>query len=293
MDIKQSILTFLVNRLNDNDLDIQFVLGKLGQTQNSTFTIQRFGTQPGEKWYEVITESFVPVVANTFDSVYLFDDQFKQETIVGRFSFLVRQEEQETIVPVIDEFISGLIGLTTVLDNTYNIFCEPQGLEFVQTIVLNDIKFLEFELPFTIRTAEYAAFGKDFNIYIKEQDAEDYAYLNIISYDVARVQQTSPVQLVNTNRTKSVIQSSSWSAAVRFFVRKQEYYESDAINSIIELTEGINTPNNKVYTFKIYNPFTNTSYEKDVVISSASMMVRNAELATITISMEEANTEVI
>ncbi len=295
MSIKQDLATFLLNELNTNNLGVKFVLGKLGQTQNSTFVIERFGdpdTNPEENWYEVIREDFIPVVANTFDAVYLFDNQFKQQTIVGRFSFLVKQPEQDTVVPIIESFVDSLVGFNTVIGDN-SVFFEPQGLEFIQTLVLNDIKFLEFEFPVNIRLAEATVFGRAFSVSIKKPNENTYTPLNIISYDPVKVQQTLPVQLINTNVTKSVIQTSSWVASLRFYVRTSAYYDSLVVESLMDLLEDENVLSNTIYNLRVYNPITEREYDKDVVITSLAIVVRNPELLTMTISVEQANREVI
>lgn len=293
--LKRDLQQLIMNELNDNTEGVRFSLGKLGQTNASTFVIERFGdpdTNPAENWYEVITEEFVPVVTNNFDAVYLFDNQFKRRTYLTRFSFLIKQEEQDKVLEVIDDFIEDIVGTQISVQN-YNAFFEPQDIRFVNTLVLNDIKFLEFELPLTIQLAEFAFFGSALQIGLKLPADTNYTNVNIINYAPSRVNQTVPVQYVGRNSSTSIVQSSIWTATLQFYVRTSDYYNSEILENIITQLEDSSSPMNSVYNLRIYNPISDEEYLKNVLITSITMPIQRENIITMTISLEEANSEVI
>jgi hypothetical protein len=348
--LKQQIQNLIMTQLNQNSQNVLFSLGQLGQTNSSTFAIERFGDSdinPEENWYEVITEEFVPVVVNNFDAVYLFDNQFNRQTFSTRFSFLIKFEEQNDVLNAVNTYIENIVGTTATLsvsadvsvaniaarnalenltvgdiifvaDNgdgsyahyevintdpnivftlvnrdVYTIFYQPQDIRFINTLVLNDIKFLEFELPMTIQMAENAQFGADFTIGIKLPNENTYTSLNIISYLPTRATQTVPVQYVGSNSTRSIAQASSWSAVLEFYLRIPNSYNSSAVTSLITQLENSSQEMNTLYNLRIYNPLAQVFYDKTVIISSINMPVQKQNIVTMTIVLEEANEGVI
>lgn len=293
--LKEQIQNLIMQQLNDNNDNVVFKLGKLGQTNASTFVIERFGDpDQNEDWYEVITEEFVPVVVNNFDAVYLFDNQFNRQTFLTRFSFLVKFEEQDDVLAVINDYIASIVGTTETIPTTnYNLFYQPEDIRFVTTLVLNDIKFLEFELPMTIQLAQQAEFGASLNVEMKLPDDEEYTKLNIVNYVPARVTQTVPVQYVGSNSSRSIIQGSTWNATLEFYLRSSSFYDSQIVNSLIDQLENSEKAMNTLYNFKVYNPISGQSYLKNVLVSSITMPVQRQNIITMTITLEEANEEVI
>lgn len=188
---------------------------------------------------------------------------------------------------------NATIIFALVIRDVYNIFYQPQDIRFVNTLVLNDIKFLEFELPMTIQMAENAQFGADFTIGIKLPNENTYTSLNIISYLPARAAQTVPVQYVGSNSTQSIAQASSWSAVLEFYLRIPDYYNSSVITSLITQLENSSQAMNTLYNLRIYNPLTQVFYNKTVIISSINMPVQKQNIVTMTIVLEEANEGVI
>jgi hypothetical protein len=291
--LKEQIQNLIMQQLNQNSQNVLFKLGKLGQTNASTFVIERYGTGPNENWYDVITEEFVPVVVNNFDAVYLFDNQFERQTFLTKFSFLVKFEHQDDVLEAIDNYIKSIVGTTAVVDTNYNIFYQPEDIRFINTLVLNDIKFLEFELPMTIQAANKAKFGASVEVGLKLPADENYTDLNITTYAPARVNQTVAVQYVGTNSSGSIVQGSTWSATVEFYIRTDSYYNSQVIQSLISQLENSTSPMNSKYNLRVYNPITNQSYIKNVLVTSIAMPVQRQNVLTMTISLEEANNEVI
>lgn len=293
--LKEQIQNLIMQQLNQNNQNVLFKLGKLGQTNASTFVIERFGDpDQNEDWYEVITEEFVPVVVNNFDAVYLFDNQFNRQTFLTRFSFLVKFEEQDDVLTAINNYIAAIVGTTdTVPTTTYNLFYQPEDIRFITTLVLNDIKFLEFELPMTIQVAQQAEFGASMEIGLKLTADEEYTPLNIINYVPARATQTVPVQYVGSNSSKSIIQGTSWNATLEFYLRSSSYYNSQVVNSLIGQLENSNQAMNTLYDLRVYNPISNQYYIKRVIVSSITMPVQRQNIITMTITLEEANEEVI
>lgn len=294
--LKQQIQNLIMTQLNQNSQNVLFSLGQLGQTNSSTFAIERFGDSdinPEENWYEVITEEFVPVVVNNFDAVYLFDNQFERQTFLTKFSFLIKFEEQDVILEAINDYIKSIVGTTAVVDTHYNIFYQPEDIRFVNTLILNDIKFLEFELPMTIQAANKAKFGVSVEVGLKLPADENYTDLNITTYAPARVNQTVAVQYVGTNSSGSIVQGSTWSATVEFYIRTDSYYNSQVIQSLISQLENSTSPMNSKYNLRVYNPITNQSYIKNVLVTSIAMPVQRQNVLTMIISLEEANNEVI
>lgn len=293
--LKIQLQQALMTELNTNTQGVKFVLGKLGQTKNSKFTIETYGTSVGNElgpmFYELVTEEFVPVVVNNFDAVYSFDNQFNRRSYVAKFSFLIDEQKQDPALEAIDAFIEGLVGNVTKLNN-FSLFFQPQDLKFVETLVLNDIKFLEFEMNLTIRLAETSEFGSSLNLSLKLPQQLTYTNLNLISYTPVRVNQTVPVQYVGSNSTRSISQASSWSATVSFYIRT-DTDSSTVLNSLITQLENSSQEMNTLYNLRVYNPITEITYDKTVIVSSITMPVQIEGIMTMNIVLEEANEQVL
>ena len=291
--LKLQIQQALMTQLNTNTQGVKFVLGKLGQTKNSKFTIETYGTavgnQLGPKFYELISEEFVPVAVNNFDAVYLFDNQFKRRTYVGKFSFLIDEQKQDAALEAIDDFIEDLVGKNDIIGN-FSLFFEPQDVRFIRVVELNDIKFLEFELSLTIQVAENAIFGSEMGFEFKLNSKTNYSGLRIITYVPVRSNQTVPVQKIGTNSSKSVVQASSWSATLEF---QATIETGGVVRDLIEQLEDSTTSMNQLYDLRVTNPITNKSYTKTVVVSSITTPIQRGNVITMTITVEEANVGVI
>lgn len=300
MTLKEKIKEYLMSELN-NIVDAspkelkQFILGDLGQINSSSFVIQRFGdpdTNPLENWYEVISESFTPVVANTFDAVHLSDNQFAFKTFLTELSFLIQQEDQGDLVPIIEQFIEFLIGKTHEIDE-FTLLFEPQDIQFRDALILNDVRFIEFALPINIELAQDAVFGNNFIVQIKKADESNYTTLDFISYVPVKNQQTQSTQLTGTNLAKSVVQSAVWVGSIEFFIRKSYLNETEVVSSMIDLLESDSVPMNQLYNLRITNPITTSVYNKTVLLTAINMPVLKGDVLKMSITLEEANTEVL
>jgi LPS sulfotransferase NodH len=101
------------------------------------------------------------------------------------------------------------------------------------------------------------------------------------------------VQKVGTNSSTSVIQASTWAATIEFYVRESAFYDSQAVNSLIDQLEDSTSSMNKLYDVRVVNPITNKTYTKTVIVSSITTPIQRQNIVSMTITLEEANTEVI
>lgn len=291
--LKIQLQQALMTELNTNTQGVKFVLGKLGQTKNSKFTIETYGTSVGNElgpmFYELVTEEFVPVVVNNFDAVYSFDNQFNRRSYVAKFSFLIDEQKQDPALEAIDAFIEGLIGDTRTV-NGFSFFYQPRDLQFVNVLILNDIKFLEFEMGLTISTTEGGLFGSGFTVELKEDAASEFSTLDMVTYLPVRSNSTASFQQTGANSTKSLVQASSWAATMEFYARLNN---TGVLQNLIEQLEDSTTPMNQLYNFRVTNPITNKSYTKTVVVTSISLPIQKAEIVRVTITMEEAKSEIL
>lgn len=313
MDIKNLILNDLEKQLNTNPEGIEFVIGRPAVLYNSNFAIERFGDpdrlidnpdnpgeqiNAGEEWYEVVTDEFVPVMVNSFRAGYLSQPNVKALSSDIILSFLVPFEDESVVLSVLDSFVESLPGKksddASLIGEGYFVVYNSSIPDFVEVQLYNDIRFIQYNISLNALALENSFSLHHIKVELYNEDvAPNYVELPVMAYTPNRMRDSTSIQEPNTSSTKSVIKNSVWTASIQFILSLRTAF-NPLTEEILKILEDSSQAQNKVFLLKTtYQLIGYTPPVKSVVISGIQTNFSRDDIATVTLMVEEAYTEVL
>jgi hypothetical protein len=299
MEIRTIILNDLENLLNTNAQGIEFIIGQPAVTYNSLFALQRFGDpNNNEKWYEVITTEFTPVVLNGFNAAFVPQPKLRGFSSSVDLMFLIPFQSQADNLQAIEDFVAKLPA-RSINQNGYFINYNASFPVFNTTEVYNEEKFLQYTVNIFALAVEDSFTLNNMKVELSTSTVNSGAFVEvpILAYTPNRMRETTVVQKVGTNSVKGVAKNSAWVASLNFYLSTNNDDNGllrNMTSKILSILEDSTVSQNEIFnlrvTYQLDPDNLNTKYitTKEVIITGVNSDFSRDDIASVTINVEEA-----
>jgi hypothetical protein len=299
MNIRDLIIQDISTVLNANAQGIQFVVGKPAITNSSKFSIEVPRT-PEQPWYITNFEQYIPVSVNTLNGAYLPQQALKALNLDGDFSFLIPFDRQDDVLEILFDLVEEFPGRVVSLDG-YRVSYSVGVPQFVDVLILNERKHIEYNIPISVIASKNAFTAHDVKVYLTFPDQTPWEVeVPLIAYAPVKNADTVTVQTKNDNRATSLIKNTVWTATIGLFLTNAvEVGKGTTAMSLelLKLLESDLIAQNTVLGLRVVYPFPvgQSFYQetKQVVITNIQPTFTKDSLASMTIVVEEVYDEVI
>jgi hypothetical protein len=304
MEIRTIILNDLENLLNTNAQGIEFIIGQPAVTYNSLFALQRLGDPDNnENWYEVITTEFTPVVLNSFDAAFVPQPKLRGFSASVNLMFLIPFQSQSNNLQAIEDFVAKLPA-RSINEGGYFINYNASFPVFNTTEIYNEEKFLQYTVNIFALAVEDSFTLNNMKVELATSTVNGGAFVEvpILAYVPNRMRETTVVQKVGTNSVKGVAKNSAWVASLNFYLSTNSDDNGllrNMTSKILSVLEDSTVSQNEIFTLRVTYQLDpdnlNTKYTstKQVIITGVNSDFSRDDIASVTINVEEAYSEVI